>query len=243
MPYTWLYQRQIHYYNCTAYDTLANDIGKILPKFSTDCRHKRGAMLASILGSVASSIIGLAYEGISSFLPHKRHKALHKAVAVMDKKTNIQRNRIHHLEDTMIMYGVYNSDTLTDHIDTVHRMQNFTTWNEKTFAGKLHDWMELYSHDKGVHNYAINSVLFLTMVREKYVEMYKRFTEELKLYSKAIRVLSKGYLPISLLPPSKLEKILREVRIAIAKSNKDYDLVLTRQYHILWQEIGYVWNR
>ena len=58
--------------------------------------------------------------------------------------------------------------------------------------------------------------------------MYERFIEELKLYSRAIRVLSKGYLQISLLPPSKLEKILNEVRIAIAKSNKDYDLVLTR---------------
>ena len=45
----------------------------------------------------------------------------------------------------MIMYGVYNSDTLKDLIDTVHRMPNFTTWNEKTFADKLHDWMELYS--------------------------------------------------------------------------------------------------
>ena len=84
----------------------------------------------------------------------------------MDKKTNMQCNRIHHLEDTMIMYGVYNSDTLTDIIDTIHRMQNFTTWNEKMFAGKLHDWMELYYQDEGIHNYAINSVLFLTTVRE-----------------------------------------------------------------------------
>ena len=81
-----------------------------------------------------------------------------------------------------------------------------------------------------MHNYAINSVLFLTMIQEKYVKMYERFIEELKLYSRAIRVLSKGYLPISLLPPSKLEKILKEVRIAIAKSNKYYDLVLTRLY-------------
>ena len=79
-------------------------------------------------------------------------------------------------------------------------------------------------------NYAINSVLFLTTVQEKYVRMYKRFIEELKLYSKAIRVLSKGYLPISLLPPFKLEKILNEVKIAITKSNKDYNLVLTRLY-------------
>ena len=64
----------------------------------------------------------------------------------------------------MIMYSVYNSDTLKDVIDTVHRMQNFTTWNEKTFAGKLHDRIELYSRGEGIRNYAINSILFLTTV-------------------------------------------------------------------------------
>ena len=42
----------------------------------------------------------------------------------MNRKINVQCNRIHHLEDTMIIYGVYNSDTLADLIDTVHRMQN-----------------------------------------------------------------------------------------------------------------------
>ena len=89
----------------------------------------------------------------------------------------------------------------------VHRIQNFTTWHERTFTVKLHDWMEVYSQDEGVHNYAINLVLFLTTIQEKYVKMYERFIEKLKLYSRAIRVLSKGYLPISLLPPSKLEKI------------------------------------
>ena len=159
-PYAQLYQRQIQYYNRSAYDTLANDIGKILRKFPNDKRQRCGAMLTSILGSVASKVIGLAYKGISSFLHHKRHKALHKAVAVMIKKMDIHCNQIHHLEDSMIMYGVYNSDTLKDLIDTVHRMQNFTTWNEKTFAGKLHDWMEIYSQDEGVCNCAINSVLF-----------------------------------------------------------------------------------
>ena len=91
-PYARLYQRQVQYYNKTAYDTLANDIGKILPKFPTNQRHKGGAILTTILGSVASKVIGLAYEGISSFLHHKRHKALHKAIAVMNKRSNVQRN-------------------------------------------------------------------------------------------------------------------------------------------------------
>ena len=60
--------------------------------------------------------------------------------------------------------------------------------------------------------------------------MYERFIEELKSYSKVIRILSKGYLPISLLPSLKLQKILSEIRIAIARSNEDYVLVLTRLY-------------
>ena len=83
-------------------------------------RPKRGAILASVFGGIASSIIGLAYEGISSFLHNKRHKALHKAVNIMERKTDLKQNKIHHLEDTMIMYGVYNSETLTELIDTVH---------------------------------------------------------------------------------------------------------------------------
>ena len=49
-------------YNKTAHDTLANDIGKILPKFPTDKRQRCGAILNSILGNIASKVIGLAYE-------------------------------------------------------------------------------------------------------------------------------------------------------------------------------------
>ena len=60
--------------------------------------------------------------------------------------------------------------------------------------------------------------------------MYERFINELKSYSKAICVLSKGYLPISLIPPSKLETVLQQVRAALAKTNKNYDLVLNRLY-------------
>ena len=130
-------KKQIEYYNHAAYELLKNEIGLILPTFPKEKRSKRGAILASELGGTASSIIGLDYEGISSFLHHKRHNALHKAVKVMERKTDLQHNRIHHLEDTTIMYGVYHSDTLTELIDTVHRMHNTTTWREKNLCRKV----------------------------------------------------------------------------------------------------------
>ena len=91
-------------------------------------------------------------------------------------------------------------------------MHNTTTWRERTFAGKRNQWFELYFHQDGIGHYAINSILFLTTVREKYVRKYERFFGTIENYAKGIRILSKGYLPTSLFPPSKLEKILNEVR-------------------------------
>ena len=44
----------------------------------------------------------------------------------------------------------------------------------------------------------------------------------------AIEILAKGYLPISLVTPSELRKILDEVRIALQRTNPDYDLVIDR---------------
>ena len=67
----------------------------------------------------------------------------------------------------MIMYGVYNSDTLTALINTVHNMQNTIKWKERTFAGKLNPMYQVYLNEEGAHNFAINSVLFLTTKREK----------------------------------------------------------------------------
>ena len=128
------------------------------------------------------------------------------------------------------MYGIYNSDTLEDLIDTVHRLHNKSTWNEKLFAGQIKDWYHRYLSVKGVNHYAINSLLFLTTAREQYVKMYDIFINQLKEYSQAIRILSKGYLPISLLPPSKLNTILGKVREALQINNRDYDLVIKRVY-------------
>ena len=60
--------------------------------------------------------------------------------------------------------------------------------------------------------------------------MYEKLINEMKSYSKAIRILSKGYLPITLIMPAKLEAILQQVQLAITKSNQDYEIVLNRLY-------------
>ena len=238
-PYVKFYKQQIDYYNWTAYNLLQNEIGLILPNFNN--RKKR--FLATILGTIATKVIGVAFKGILSFLHHGRHKTLQKAVNILNSKTNIDHNRVYHLEDTMIMYGKYNSDTLMELVNTVHQMQNVTTWKEKVFVSEMNKCLKCKLED--IHNkfdYLIDAVLFLTMVKEKYVRMYEKFINELKSYSEAIRVLSKGYLPITLITPSKLEAILQQVQLAITKLNQDYYNSSEQLVFVLQYEVSYIWH-
>ena len=137
VPYVRLYQKQVQYYNQTAYNILQTEINLIFPTLNEPNRKER--FLSAVLGTVASKIIGLAFQGISSFLHHKRHRALNKAIKQVNERQNFEHNRIYHLEDTMIMYGKYNSDTLTNLIDMVHRMHNLTSLKERLFVGRVNE--------------------------------------------------------------------------------------------------------
>ena len=77
-----------------------------------------------IITTLVSSFIGLACEGFSSFLHNERHKALHKTVKAMDSKTSIQCNKLMQLENAMVMYVIYNAETLEQIINTVHCIHN-----------------------------------------------------------------------------------------------------------------------
>ena len=57
-------------------------LGLILPSFN----HRKKRFLTTILGTIASKGIGLVFEGIPSFLHHKRNKALQKAVNVINSR-------------------------------------------------------------------------------------------------------------------------------------------------------------
>ena len=74
--------------------------------------------------------------------------------------------KIFHLEDSMVMYDIYNSDTLEKLVNTVHNMYNRTTLNEKLFAGKFNHWYNWYLSENGIGHYAINSLLFITNARK-----------------------------------------------------------------------------
>ena len=103
-PFVSYYSKLIDSYNKTTHNILQNGIRILLPQVS---RQKHG-----IITTLVSNFIGLAYEGISSFLQQKCENASRKSVNAVNDQINIQCNKFMKLDDTMLMYGIYNVETL-----------------------------------------------------------------------------------------------------------------------------------
>ena len=173
-----------------------------MPKVQT--RQKCG-----IITTLVSSFIGLAYEGISSFLHHKINNALHKAIQAMDDQANIQCNKLMKLDNSTLMYGIYNEETLEKLIKTVQGIHNTTSSHERLFAGEHSPstFRTLYVHSLGLQHYSTNSLLYLRITQDKYVALYRELVTQLHTYLSAISMLAKGYLPNTLITPAKLQEI------------------------------------
>ena len=109
-------------------------------------------------------------------------------------------------------------------------LHNVTSSHEKLFTGEHNPslFRILYTNALHVQQYAFNSLLFLRIVQDKYISLYKELVTQLKSYISAIRVLAKGYLPTTLVTPSKLQEILDAVTKSLQRTNPDYTLVLDR---------------
>ena len=72
----------------------------------------------------------------------------------MNNEADIQCNKLLKLDNTMLMYGIYNADTLEKLINTVQEIHNITSSHEKLFAGEHNPAMFrlLYTDALGVQN-------------------------------------------------------------------------------------------
>ena len=114
-PFVFHYNKLIKSYNTTIYNILKNEIKPLLPQIS---RQKPG-----IITTLVSGFIGLVYEGISSFLQQKCDIASQKVVHAKINQARIQCNKLIKLDSTMLMYMIYNAETLEELINSSRNSQ------------------------------------------------------------------------------------------------------------------------
>ena len=149
--------------------------------------------------------------------------ALHKAMNAMNNQASIQCNKLMKLDNTMLKYGIYTAETLEKLINTVHEIHN-TSSHEKLFAGEHNHslFRMLYTDALGIQQYTTHSLLYLRIIQDKYISLYRELITQLCTYVSAIRILAKGYLPNTLIKPKKLQEILTEVKRSLHITNLDF---------------------
>ena len=69
----------------------------------------------------------------------------------MSISTDTHRNKLMHLENTLIMYGINSAETLEKLIKTVCLLHDCQSMYESLFAGQASAAYEAYSQMHGVH--------------------------------------------------------------------------------------------
>ena len=102
----------------------------------------------------------------------------------MNSQAELQHNKLIKLDDTMLMYGIYNAETLEKLINTVQNIHSVASSHKKLFAGEHNPtiFRLLYMNALGIQQYAFNSLLFLRVVQDKYISLYKELIAQLRSY-------------------------------------------------------------
>ena len=85
----------------------------------------------------------------------------------MDNEINTQHNKLLKLDNSMLMYGLYNAVTLEKLINTIHNIHNVMTSHKRLFVGEHNPaiFRLTYTTSLGVQPYAFNSLLYLRVIK------------------------------------------------------------------------------
>ena len=99
----------------------------------------------------------------------------------MNNEADFQHNKLLKLDNTMLMYRIYNAETLENLINTVQEIHNVTSSHKKLFTGEHNPalFRLLDINALGIQQYALNSLFFLTVVQDKYISLYNELITQL----------------------------------------------------------------
>ena len=202
-----------HYYIKRAKALLGEELDAILPQFPAT-RPKRG--LAAFIPLI-SSLGMVAFEKLSAYLQRKRHKAIQKSLKAMHKRHDNLQNVVKQYEQDFLMYGQYTVENLDRLAGTFHTLQsNFQNWAARLEAVQKN--VILFSHEL---------IMYINMMEEKHGSIYRELITSLKALHQAIAILSRGYLPSEIFPPTRLKNITETVRATLIRDHPEYQLALT----------------
>ena len=203
-------------------DQFSKFLGTSLPPHSLKIKRGLSAFIPALAG-----LATIAVESIGSFLQKKRNRALYKGLGAIKSDQLLTWNSIKQLEDDYLLYGKCNLDSLEKIIHTVNHLGDRVHRLEELLMGKDHGMATrqfLHASYIGRLLFAHKLHIYLTSVQETQLRLYDELERVLREFLSVVRILSKGYLPASLFPPTTLRRITSNALQLVHKKNPDYVL-------------------
>lgn len=233
------------YYKKRALDILHRDVHIALHGHKTRLRRSFGAptnishpsggsvrnkrFITAFLPAIAG-LATIAVESLGSFLTKKRNTAMEKGIHAIHTDPTLLNNVLKGLDRDMLLYGKFSLDSLdniADQLAELHakssNMENILNIYNATkfqiqFLGESLSGRIRFSH-------MVNT--YLHTVSEKHIRLYEEFINHLQDLLRAIRTLSRGYLPAELFPPGLLHSITTQAVQMLQENHPDYTAVLS----------------
>ena len=205
-------------------DQLSKFLSTSPPSYSFQTKRGFAAFIPAL-----ASLATIAVESIGSFLQKKHNTALSKGLSAIKSDQSLAWNSIKQLEDDFLLYGKYNLDSLEKIIHTVNHLGERVHRMEELLLGKDHSVATqqfLHAGSIGRLLFAHKLNIYLMSVLETQLRLYDELERVLKEFLSAVRILSKGYLPASLFPPTILHRITSNAMQLVQRKNPDYVLMI-----------------
>ena len=203
---------------------LQEEIFTALPNISPAGRTKRFA--AAFLPAIAG-LVTLAVESISGYLQSKRNRMISMAMDELKTQNRIHNNRLNRYKSDLLMYGNFQINSSEKLVDSLCDMYDKITLVEEYMVNHTDYWLSRYLSDStGVARYANDMAIYLSTLNVKFLDLYRDLLHNVEKLLMAIKTLSEGKIPITLIPPKMLEDFTENVKQQLQNYHPDYTLAM-----------------
>ena len=207
----------------------SDDLQILLPQLSPAYRNKRSLLIPAITG-----LITLAVEGVSTYIQGRQQRKMEAAVRRLRHDQLASNKLFSSLSEDFLMYGKYNTKSISAILETIKGFRNRTTVLEKMFKGNEGPWKEYFQGSDSIKatTFSLQLSMFHAQMTEEHDANLRLLREAGKSLEKAIGKLIQGYLPIEIFTPTRLRDILDMVAKRIGDDHPGYQLALPQLNHM-----------
>ena len=202
---------------------------KFTAKTANDTAQIRGRRgFGSILAKDIPGLITLAIESVSSYIKSKQQQRINTVVTRLRNDDNKIRNDLKQHKNELLMYGRYKLNSLKGIINTINALHDRQSYYE--WAVKQKDF-NLRKSDIDAVNYNLDTIMYLSNVREEHVVNYREAVKAARNFLDGIAIVTQGRLPRALISGNQLREILGKVDAMVKRNYPDYVLAAKHISH------------